>query len=122
MSGTVLDGKRIRDEILRELRPRIEALTEKKRAPALAVVLVGDNPASKIYVGSKIKTCEEIGIRSVKVTAPDDISTDDLYQKLKPLAEDQSIDAILVQMPLPKQIDAEGIVSRVVAPMRDVDG
>src|SRR4051812_21282655 len=122
MSGTILDGRRIRDEILGELRPRIAALTAEKRAPALAVVLVGDNPASKIYVGNKIKACEQIGIRSVRITAPDDISTDDLYQKLKPLTEDQSIDAILVQMPLPKQIDAEGIVSRVVDPMRDVDG
>jgi len=122
MSGTVLDGKRIRDEILLELRPRIEALTRRKRAPALAVVLVGDNPASKIYVGSKIKACEEIGIRSVKITAPEDISTDELHRKLEPLRKDQSIDAILVQMPLPKQINAEEIVSSVVTPDRDVDG
>ncbi len=122
MSGIVLDGKRIRDEILGELRPRIEALTTKRRSPALAVVLVGDNPASKIYVSNKIKACEEIGIRSVKVTAPEDISTDELYRRLKPLAEDQSVDAILIQMPLPKGIDAEGIVSRVVDPLRDVDG
>ena len=122
MSGIILDGKQIRDEILGELRPRIEALTVKRRAPALAVLLVGDNPASKIYVGSKIKTCEEIGIRSVKMTAPEDISTDELYRQLKPLTEDQSIDAILIQMPLPKGIDAEGIVSRIVDPLRDVDG
>ena len=122
MSGTVLDGKRIRDEILLELRPRIEALTRRKRAPALAVVLVGDNPASKIYVGSKIKACEEIGIRSVKMSAPEDISTDELHRKLEPLRKDQSIDAILVQMPLPKQINAEEIVSSVVTPDRDVDG
>jgi len=122
MGGTVLDGKRIRDEILGELRPRIEALTRRKRAPALAVVLVGDNPASKIYVGSKIKACEEIGIRSVKVTAPEDVSTDELYRKLEPLTNDQSIDAILIQMPLPEGINAEKIVSSVVAPDRDVDG
>lgn len=122
MSGMILDGKKIRDEILDELRPRIAALTERKRAPALAVVLVGDNPASKIYVGSKIKTCEEIGIRSVKITAPEDISTEELYQKLQPLREDRSIDAILIQMPLPRQIDAEKIISQVVDPMRDVDG
>lgn len=122
MSGTVLDGKRIRDEILLELRPRIEALTRRKRAPALAVVLVGDNPASKVYVGSKIKACGEIGIRSVKITAPEDISTDELHRKLEPLRKDQSIDAILVQMPLPKQINAEEIVSSVVTPDRDVDG
>jgi methylenetetrahydrofolate dehydrogenase (NADP+)/methenyltetrahydrofolate cyclohydrolase len=111
MSGTVLDGKRIRDEILKELRPRIDALTAKKRAPALAVVLAGDNPASKIYVGNKIKACEEIGIRSVKITAPEDVTTDELYRKLEPLTKDQSIDAVLVQMPLPKQINAEEIVS-----------
>ena len=122
MGGTVRDGKRIRDEILGELRPRIEALTRRKRAPALAVVLVGDNPASKIYVGSKIKACEEIGIRSVKVTAPEDVSTDELYRKLEPLTNDQSIDAILIQMPLPEGINAEKIVSSVVAPDRDVDG
>ncbi len=122
MSGTVLDGKKIREEILHELRPRIAALTARKRAPALAVVLVGDHPASKVYVGSKIKTCEEIGIRSLKITAPEDITTDELYQRLRPLTEDQSIDAILVQMPLPKQVDAEKIVSYVVDPMRDVDG
>ncbi len=122
MSGLVLHGKKIRDEILSELRPRIEALTAKKRAPALAVVLVGDDPASKVYVGSKIKTCEEIGIRSVKVTAPEEITTDELYRKLEPLAKDQSIDAVLVQMPLPKGINAEKIVSYVVTPDRDVDG
>ena len=118
----VLDGKKIRDGILNELRPRIAALAEKKRAPALAVVLVGDDPASKIYVASKIRTCEEIGIRSIKITAPEDISTEDLRRKLEPLTEDWSIDAILIQMPLPRQIDAEFIVSYVVDPMRDVDG
>jgi methylenetetrahydrofolate dehydrogenase (NADP+)/methenyltetrahydrofolate cyclohydrolase len=122
MSGTILDGKRIRDEILNELRPRISALAAKKRAPALAVVLVGDNPASKIYVGNKIKACEEIGIRSVKITAPEDITTDELHRKLEPLTKDQSIDAVLVQMPLPKQINAEEIVSYAVPPDRDVDG
>jgi methylenetetrahydrofolate dehydrogenase (NADP+)/methenyltetrahydrofolate cyclohydrolase len=122
MSGMVLDGKKIRDGILNELRPRIAALAEKKRAPALAVVLVGDDPASKIYVASKIRTCEEIGIRSIKITAPEDISTEDLRRKLEPLTEDWSIDAILIQMPLPRQIDAEFIVSYVVDPMRDVDG
>jgi methylenetetrahydrofolate dehydrogenase (NADP+) / methenyltetrahydrofolate cyclohydrolase len=122
MSGLVLHGKKVRDEILNELRPRIEALTAQKRAPTLAVVLVGDNPASKVYVGSKIKTCQEIGIRSLEITAPEDITTEELYRKLEPLATDKSIDAILVQMPLPKQINAEEIVSYVVSPDRDVDG
>ena len=65
MSGVVLDGKKINQEILSELRPRIAALTSQKRAPALAVVLVGRNPASQIYVRNKVRTCYELGIRSI---------------------------------------------------------
>ncbi len=123
MSGVVLDGKKIRDEILEELKPRIAAVTAKKQAPpALAVVLVGDNPASHIYVRSKVKTCQELGIRNVEVTAPQDISTAQLRERLSPLVNDQSVDGILIQMPLPKQIDAEEILSYAIDPIRDVDG
>ena len=123
MSGVVLDGKKIRDEILEELKPRIAAITRKRGLPpALAVVLVGDNPASHIYVRNKIKTCQELGIRSVEITAPQNISTRDLQDQLQPLIEDSSVDGILIQMPLPKQIDPEDIVTYAVDPLRDVDG
>ncbi len=121
MSGVILDGKKIRDEILSELRPRIEALREGERAPALAVVLVGDDPASQIYVRGKIKACHELGIRSIEVTPPGDITTDDLIQAIVPLTRDGSIDGILIQKPLPKQIDEEA-VTRFVDASRDVDG
>jgi methylenetetrahydrofolate dehydrogenase (NADP+)/methenyltetrahydrofolate cyclohydrolase len=121
MSGVILDGKKIRDEILSELRPRIEVLRQRKRAPALAVVLVGDDPASQIYVRGKIKACHELGIRSLEVTPPGDISTDDLIQAVVPLTRDDSIDGILIQKPLPKQVDEEAM-TRLVDASRDVDG
>lgn len=119
MPGQILDGKKINAEILAELPPRIAKL---KRAPALAVVLVGDNPASQIYVRSKIKACQELGIRSVEIRPPGNISTDALIELLTPLATDRSIDGILIQMPLPPQIDSERVTSFVIDPTRDVDG
>jgi methylenetetrahydrofolate dehydrogenase (NADP+)/methenyltetrahydrofolate cyclohydrolase len=121
MSGIILDGKKIRDEILAELKPRIEALRLRERPPALAVVLVGDDPASQIYVRGKIKACAELGIRSIEITPPGNISTDQLVQAVLPLTRDHSIDGILIQKPLPKQID-EDAVTRFVDASRDVDG
>ena len=122
MSGVVLDGKKIRDEILAELKPRIKAFTAKKRPPALAVVLIGDNPASHIYVRNKIKACYEVGIRSLEITVPENVSANNFHTLLKPLTEDRTVDGILVQMPLPKQLNPEEIVPYVVDPSRDVDG
>lgn len=122
MQAKVLDGRRIRDEILNELRPRIERLAAKSRPPALAVVLVGDDPASQIYVRTKIRACEELGIRSVEIKAPGNITTEQLRELLTPLSADRSVDAVLVQVPLPRQIDAEAIISYVVDAERDVDG
>ena len=119
MPGQILDGKKINAEILAELPSRIANL---KRPPALAVVLVGDNPASQIYVRSKIKACHDLGIRSVEIRPPGDISTEALIEVLRPLAADHSIDGILIQMPLPKQIDTELVTNFVIDPARDVDG
>ncbi len=119
MPGQILDGKLISAEILAELRPRIAAL---KRPPTLAVVLVGENPASQIYVRNKIKACHDLGIRSVEIRPPGDIQTSALIEQLTPLAADRSVDGILVQMPLPPQIDAERVTSFLVDPARDVDG
>jgi len=121
MSGVALDGKKINQDILSELKPRIAALVAKKRAPALAVVLVGNNPASQIYVRNKVKTCHELGIRSVEITPPEEVSTAELIQQMRPLTTDPEVDGILVQMPLPKQVDAEQVVTQIDA-SRDVDG
>lgn len=121
MSGVVLDGKKTNQDILNELRPRIAALAAAKRPPALAVVLVGDNPASQIYVRNKVKTCHELGIRSIEITPPGNITTEALIELIAPLTTDPAIDGILVQMPLPRQINAEKVMDHVDA-SRDVDG
>lgn len=117
----VLDGKRVRDEILKELQPRVQRLVERGHAPGLTVVLVGNNPASEIYVRSKVKTSEELGMRSEKLTPPESITTEDLLGLIAELNARADVDGILVQMPLPKQVDARQILS-AVRPDKDVDG
>lgn len=121
MSGAVLDGKRVNQEILSELRPRIEALTNRKRAPTLAVVLVGEDPASQIYVRNKIKTSNELGIGSVDITPPASISTEELVRIVQGLNDNPEVDGILVQSPLPKQIDSRRILE-TIDPSKDADG
>jgi len=123
MAGVVLDGKKVSQDIFAELKPRIKDLTKRlRRPPALAVMLIGDNPASQIYVRNKIKACQELGIRSVELKLPGNISTDDLFQAADPIVKDKTIDAILVQMPLPRQLRAEEVIPYIVDPFRDVDG
>jgi methylenetetrahydrofolate dehydrogenase (NADP+)/methenyltetrahydrofolate cyclohydrolase len=117
----ILDGNRVRDEIKSELRPRVEALAAKGRPPGLAVVLVGQDPASQIYVRNKIKTCHDLGIYSESITPPDSISTAELLQIVEGLNARAEIDGILVQLPLPPQVDSKRILM-AVAPAKDVDG
>jgi len=117
----ILDGNRVRDDIKYELKPRIDALSAKGRPPGLAVVLVGHNPASEIYVRNKIKTCHELGIYSESITPPDTISTAELLAIVVGLNARPEIDGILVQLPLPAQVDSKRILM-AVAPEKDVDG
>src|SRR5581483_4556542 len=121
MSAKILDGKWVRDQILSELRPRVESLTAKHRAPGLAVVLVGNDPASEIYVRNKIKTCGELGIYSEKITPPDTVSTEELLGIIEGLNQRSEIDGILVQAPLPKQVDKHRVLVSIM-PVKDVDG
>src|SRR3954451_16402259 len=114
----ILDGNRIRDQIMSELRPRVAALS---RAPGLAVVLVGHNPASEIYVRNKIKACHDLGIYSESLTPPDTITTAELLATVEQLNARPDIDGILVQLPLPSQVDTKRILL-AVAPAKDVDG
>lgn len=114
----ILDGKRVRDEILEELKPRIARLA---RRPGLVVVLVGNDPASEVYVGSKVKTCADLGMHSEKITPPASIQTDELLALIHSLNARPDIDGILVQMPLPKHIDTQRVLD-AVAPEKDVDG
>jgi methylenetetrahydrofolate dehydrogenase (NADP+) / methenyltetrahydrofolate cyclohydrolase len=117
----ILDGKLIRDQILAELAPRVDALTSAGHAPQLAVVLIGDNPASQVYVKNKIQACERLGILSRRISPPASITTPELLALLKSLNEDPAVHGILVQLPLPPQID-DAQVLLAIDPAKDVDG
>ncbi len=111
----------MRDEITGELRPRIEALVSKGCRPGLAVVLAGNNPASEIYVRSKVKTCGELGIYSETHTPPETVSTGELLELIGRLNRRPEIHGILVQLPLPRQVDAKAVLL-AIDPAKDVDG
>jgi methylenetetrahydrofolate dehydrogenase (NADP+)/methenyltetrahydrofolate cyclohydrolase len=117
----ILDGNRVRDEIKAELKPRVAALAASARPPGLAVVLVGNNPASEIYVRNKIKACQDLGIYSESITPPETMTTEELLALVGRLNENPVIDGILVQLPLPPQIDTKRILL-AVSPEKDVDG
>jgi methylenetetrahydrofolate dehydrogenase (NADP+)/methenyltetrahydrofolate cyclohydrolase len=117
----ILDGNRVRDDIKSELKPRVDALAARGRPPGLAVVLVGRHPASEIYVRNKIKTCRDLGIYSESITPPDSISTAELLAIVEGLNARPEIDGILVQLPLPPQVDTKRILM-AVTPAKDVDG
>jgi methylenetetrahydrofolate dehydrogenase (NADP+)/methenyltetrahydrofolate cyclohydrolase len=118
LMAQILDGAPARDAIYKECRPRIAAL---RRPPGLAVVLVGHNPASEIYVRNKVKASAELGIYSETLTPPDSISTGELLAIVEELNRRPEIDGILVQMPLPPQVDSKRILL-AVSPEKDVDG
>src|SRR5689334_4353556 len=117
----ILDGNRVRDDIKNELKPRVAALAAKGRPPGLAVVLVGHNPASEIYVRNKIKSCHDLGIYSESITPSDSITTEELLAIVRSLNARPEIDGILVQLPLPRQVDTKRILL-AVNPEKDVDG
>ena len=117
----IIDGNRVRDEIKEELKPRIARLAASKRVPALAVVLVGNNPASEVYVRSKVKICQELGMCSEKLTPPDSVTTEQLLAIVEQLNTRDDVDGILVQLPLPPQVDTKRILLSI-APEKDVDG
>jgi methylenetetrahydrofolate dehydrogenase (NADP+)/methenyltetrahydrofolate cyclohydrolase len=117
----VLDGNRVRDEIKNECRVRVEKLAFRHRPPGLAVVLVGHNPASEIYVRNKVKTSHELGIAGETITPPESITTEELLAIISELNQRTDIDGVLVQMPLPPHIDSKRILL-AVAPHKDVDG
>jgi len=121
MSALILDGTRIAAQIRAEVGEEVKQLTAEGLRPGLAVVLVGHNPASEIYVRSKVKACEELGILSEKHTPPESASTEELLALVDELNRRDDIDGILVQLPLPSQVDSKRILM-AVDPARDVDG
>ncbi len=121
MSARNLNGNAIRDQIYAELKDEIAALGAEGIRPGLAAVRVGENPASKLYVNSKIAACEKLGLASFHITPPATMTTEELLALVDDLNRRDDVDGILVQMPLPSQIDAKKILDSV-SPEKDVDG
>jgi methylenetetrahydrofolate dehydrogenase (NADP+)/methenyltetrahydrofolate cyclohydrolase len=121
LPARILNGNAIRDQIYSELSSEISALRDAGIRPGLAAVLVGENPASKIYVSSKIAATEKLGLASFNITPPATVSTSELLAIIEDLNRRDDVDGILVQLPLPAQIDAKKILE-AVDPAKDVDG
>ncbi|PIO47889.1 MAG: bifunctional methylenetetrahydrofolate dehydrogenase/methenyltetrahydrofolate cyclohydrolase FolD [[Chlorobium] sp. 445] len=118
----LLDGKKISEEIKAELKARLAyLLSQTGRSPGLAVIIVGENPASQIYVRNKAKACTDIGIRSTVIELAASISQAELLQRIHALNEDESVHGILVQQPLPAHID-DFAITLAILPDKDVDG
>ena len=121
MSATLLNGKEIAAKRKEALKKEVEALKAKGITPGLAVILVGEDPASQTYVRAKRKACEKIGINSVLIEKEATITEEELLEEIDRLNEDESIDGILVQLPLPSHISEQAVIERI-SPEKDVDG
>ena len=121
MTARILDGLKARDEIFAELKDEVHLLTAAGVRPGLAAVLVGENPASQLYVKSKIAACEQLGLSSGLLTPLASVTTRELLAVVDDLNHDNTVDGILVQLPLPPQVDTKRILE-AVDPAKDVDG
>ncbi len=122
MTASLIDGRAVAERVRRQIKEAVAKRLEKHlRPPGLAVVLVGQDPASEIYVRNKRKTCHEIGMLSRSYDFPDDVPEQELLALIRQLNQDPEIDGILVQLPLPKHIDASAVIE-TIAPHKDVDG
>ena len=121
MPATILDGNKIAAQIKAEVAEQVHALTNAGRKPGLAVILAGHNPASEIYVRNKVKTCRELGMLSENLTPSDQVTTAELLETIHTLNNRDEIDGILVQLPLPPQVDSKKVLL-AVSPEKDVDG
>ena len=121
MSSAIISGKEISQEIRKSVQERVERLKEQGLTPGLAVILVGENPASKTYVANKQKSCEAIGMYSELIKLPEDIAEDALLEQICSLNTRDDIHGILVQLPLPKHINEDAVIA-TIADEKDVDG
>ena len=121
MTTNRIDGKEVAAQVTENVKKRVEVLKEKGITPGLAVVLVGNNSASQTYVNNKTKTCERLGMYSVMVTLDENVSEEELLQNVAILNNDEKIHGILVQLPLPKHINEDRVIS-AISPLKDVDG
>jgi methylenetetrahydrofolate dehydrogenase (NADP+) / methenyltetrahydrofolate cyclohydrolase len=121
MPARILDGKSLAASIRRDLKQQVDALVRRGVKPGLAVILAGDDPASKVYVRNKTSACEEVGVRSQQIDYPASVTQEELIARIRKLNADPAVHGILVQLPLPKGIDSARVLA-AVAPEKDVDG
>ncbi len=121
MTAQIIDGKALAASIRADLKTRVQKLTEQGHCPGLAVILVGDNPASQVYVRNKIKACADTGIESFEYRLPASTSQSELLELIGTLNRNDAVDGILVQLPVPAQISDEKIIA-AIDPSKDVDG
>ncbi|MBX9958258.1 bifunctional methylenetetrahydrofolate dehydrogenase/methenyltetrahydrofolate cyclohydrolase FolD [Peribacillus simplex] len=121
MSAQIINGKEIAESVRQEISKEVQQLREKNIVPGLAVILVGDNQASQTYVRNKQKACEDLGMHSVLIQKPAELSQEELIQSIAELNQDDSIHGILVQLPLPGHIQEKAIIE-AISPEKDVDG
>ncbi len=117
----LIDGKKWASECHNLLKSRVERLTQKGKTPGLAVIVVGNNPASLVYVKNKVIACEKLGFFSQKIALPESVSEAELCQIIENLNQDSKIHGILVQLPLPPHLD-ENQILKTISPQKDVDG
>jgi methylenetetrahydrofolate dehydrogenase (NADP+)/methenyltetrahydrofolate cyclohydrolase len=121
MPADIIDGKAISSEIKESLKEKLEDLKKKEIVPGLAAILVGDDPASQVYVNMKVKACDKVGIRSEAYRYPEELPESDLLSKIEELNRKETIHGILVQFPTPDQISEEKVIL-AIDPKKDVDG
>lgn len=121
MAAKIIDGKALAAQLRAALKPAVDALAARGARPGLAVIVVGDDPASRVYLRNKVRACEETGVRSEMHALPADVSEDALLERVAALNDDAGVHGILVQLPLPRTMNAERILA-AVAPHKDVDG
>ena len=121
MACKIISGPEVSGEIYGELRQRIEKLKSEGTVPGLAVILVGDDPASQVYVRNKGRKCEELGMHSETIVLPKETTEEELLQRIDALNKDEFIHGFLVQLPLPKHIDEDKVIE-AIDPSKDVDG
>ena len=121
MAARILDGKSLAAQVRTEVKRKVEALAQRGIRPGLAVILAGDNPASRVYVRNKALASEQTGVRSEVYELPANVSEEALVDRVLALNDDPDVHGILVQLPLPKQVETHRVLE-AVAPAKDVDG
>jgi methylenetetrahydrofolate dehydrogenase (NADP+)/methenyltetrahydrofolate cyclohydrolase len=121
MAARILDGKSLAAQLRAGVKERVTHLAQRGIRPGLAVILAGDDPASRLYVRNKVRACEETGIRSIRCEFPSTVTESVLVERVRALNSDNAVHGILVQLPLPRQVDAARVLG-AVAPAKDIDG